>query len=227
MCPFSKRIWSVLIPKMADSQRSAAFQRILLWPVFNVIFPANMQLEECVSQQQLCTGRPSSSRAPTQGLGRRLRWTWQSEVWLWLKRSSSWRPFQVWLIFRGSGDPGVPRCGQRRGGIGQHTSRVSQSPGRGSRARLGGHLLYTGFRSEIFERCVQRKRAAVASHLPCLMVSMFSSEVNQLHILINNAGVMMCPYTKTSDGFEMHIGVNHLGETGLDVAPFMEGWDHY
>eukprot|EP00069_Balaena_mysticetus_P012612 bmy_07910T0 len=32
-----------------------------------------------------------------------------------------------------------------------------------------------------------------------------------LHILINNAGVMMCPYSKTADGFEMHIGVNHLG----------------
>uniref|UniRef100_A0A4W6FEN9 Retinol dehydrogenase 12 n=1 Tax=Lates calcarifer TaxID=8187 RepID=A0A4W6FEN9_LATCA len=39
----------------------------------------------------------------------------------------------------------------------------------------------------------------------------FLREVNNLHILINNAGVMMCPYTKTTDGFEMHIGVNHLG----------------
>uniref|UniRef100_A0A3P9JU72 NADP-retinol dehydrogenase n=1 Tax=Oryzias latipes TaxID=8090 RepID=A0A3P9JU72_ORYLA len=39
----------------------------------------------------------------------------------------------------------------------------------------------------------------------------FLREVHQLHILINNAGVMMCPYTKTVDGFEMHIGVNHLG----------------
>ncbi|KAI3367124.1 hypothetical protein L3Q82_008196 [Scortum barcoo] len=39
----------------------------------------------------------------------------------------------------------------------------------------------------------------------------FLREVNELHILINNAGVMMCPYTKTIDGFEMHIGVNHLG----------------
>ncbi|TKS87109.1 Retinol dehydrogenase 11 [Collichthys lucidus] len=39
----------------------------------------------------------------------------------------------------------------------------------------------------------------------------FLRDVNQLHILINNAGVMMCPYTKTIDGFEMHIGVNHLG----------------
>ncbi|KAJ8289109.1 hypothetical protein COCON_G00017680 [Conger conger] len=39
----------------------------------------------------------------------------------------------------------------------------------------------------------------------------FLKEVNHLHILINNAGVMMCPYTKTTDGFEMQIGVNHLG----------------
>lgn len=39
-----------------------------------------------------------------------------------------------------------------------------------------------------------------------------SLDFTQLHILINNAGVMMCPYTKTNDGFEMHIGVNHLGE---------------
>uniref|UniRef100_A0A8L0DT33 Retinol dehydrogenase 12 n=2 Tax=Oncorhynchus TaxID=8016 RepID=A0A8L0DT33_ONCMY len=39
----------------------------------------------------------------------------------------------------------------------------------------------------------------------------FLREVNHLHILINNAGVMMCPYMKTKDGFEMQLGVNHLG----------------
>ncbi|XP_043930002.1 retinol dehydrogenase 12-like isoform X2 [Protopterus annectens] len=36
-------------------------------------------------------------------------------------------------------------------------------------------------------------------------------EEQHLHILINNAGVMMCPYSKTVDGFEMQFGVNHLG----------------
>ncbi|XP_028659760.1 retinol dehydrogenase 12 [Erpetoichthys calabaricus] len=37
------------------------------------------------------------------------------------------------------------------------------------------------------------------------------SEENQVNILINNAGVMMCPYLKTADGFELQFGVNHLG----------------
>ncbi|KAK3554627.1 hypothetical protein QTP70_030021 [Hemibagrus guttatus] len=39
----------------------------------------------------------------------------------------------------------------------------------------------------------------------------FLREVSHLHIMINNAGVMMCPYMKTADGYEMHLGVNHLG----------------
>lgn len=39
----------------------------------------------------------------------------------------------------------------------------------------------------------------------------FKKEQDKLHILINNAGVMRCPRTLTKDGFEMQLGVNHMG----------------
>ena len=36
-----------------------------------------------------------------------------------------------------------------------------------------------------------------------------------LHILVNNAGIMIPPYSKTEDGFELQFGVNHLGHFAL------------
>ena len=33
----------------------------------------------------------------------------------------------------------------------------------------------------------------------------------QIHLLINNAGVMACPLARTAQGFEMQFGTNHLG----------------
>jgi NAD(P)-dependent dehydrogenase (short-subunit alcohol dehydrogenase family) len=38
---------------------------------------------------------------------------------------------------------------------------------------------------------------------------------DQLHVLCNNAGVMAIPRAETEDGFEMQLGVNHLGHFAL------------
>ena len=36
-----------------------------------------------------------------------------------------------------------------------------------------------------------------------------------LDCLINNAGIMACPYSKTKEGFEIQMGTNHLGHFAL------------
>jgi NAD(P)-dependent dehydrogenase (short-subunit alcohol dehydrogenase family) len=41
------------------------------------------------------------------------------------------------------------------------------------------------------------------------------SEESRLDALVNNAGVMIPPKQKTSDGFELQFGVNHLGHFAL------------
>lgn len=43
----------------------------------------------------------------------------------------------------------------------------------------------------------------------------FKSKHQQLDILINNAGVMIPPATKTDDGFELQFGVNFIGHFAL------------
>lgn len=43
----------------------------------------------------------------------------------------------------------------------------------------------------------------------------FKKEYHRLDLLINNAGVMTPPYSKTEDGFELQFGTNHLGHFAL------------
>ena len=52
----------------------------------------------------------------------------------------------------------------------------------------------------------------------------FLGRYEHLDFLINNAGVMVPPYTKTEDGFELQFGTNHLAHfalTGL-LLPLLE-----
>ena len=43
----------------------------------------------------------------------------------------------------------------------------------------------------------------------------FLADYTQLHLLINNAGVMACPYEQTEDGVEIQMATNHLGHFAL------------
>ena len=46
----------------------------------------------------------------------------------------------------------------------------------------------------------------------------FTESGHRLDLLINNAGLMLVPYKRTEDGFEMHFGVNHLGHFALTAC---------
>lgn len=48
--------------------------------------------------------------------------------------------------------------------------------------------------------------------------SSFTADGQAIDVLINNAGVMACPYGTTADGFEMQFGTNHLGHFTLTSA---------
>ncbi|XP_034107859.2 retinol dehydrogenase 13-like isoform X3 [Drosophila albomicans] len=48
-------------------------------------------------------------------------------------------------------------------------------------------------------------------------VDEFKKEQSKLDILINNAGIMLCPHMLTKEGFEMQLGVNHMGHFLLTI----------
>ncbi|MCC6640258.1 MAG: SDR family oxidoreductase [Deltaproteobacteria bacterium] len=95
-------------------------------------------------------------------------------------------------------------------------------------ARKGGHVVI-GCRDEaravhaMGEIRASAPHAAVES-LPLDLADLasvrtFAETLGKRHarldVLCNNAGVMALPYRKTTDGFEMQIGTNHLGHFAL------------
>ena len=72
----------------------------------------------------------------------------------------------------------------------------------------------------ILEECPEAKIAVIKMDLMDLesirsFAEKFTQRYSQLHILVNNAGVMTTPYGLTKDGFETQMGTNYLGHFAL------------
>ncbi|XP_071993997.1 E3 SUMO-protein ligase ZBED1 isoform X3 [Engystomops pustulosus] len=91
-------------------------------------------------------------------------------------------------------------------------------------ARLGMHVIIAGNNetdgNEAVTRIQQDTLNEKVEFLFCDLASMksirncvqnFKAKNLDLHVLVNNAGVMLVPEGRTEDGFEEHFGTNYLG----------------
>lgn len=86
---------------------------------------------------------------------------------------------------------------------------------------------------EAIEQKIGAAKSSVIAFLPLDLGSFDSvrkaadtvkSQTDELHILLNNAGIMMTPAAKTKDGYEEQFGVNHMGHALLTrlLLPLLE-----
>jgi NAD(P)-dependent dehydrogenase (short-subunit alcohol dehydrogenase family) len=108
-------------------------------------------------------------------------------------------------------------------GIGLETARVLVARGatvvlacrdtdkaRDAAARIGGQAAQTESGSTVVCPLDLTSLASVRR-----AAERIRGEHSRLDLLINNAGVMMVPRGTTEDGFETHVGINHLGHFAL------------
>ncbi|XP_033055125.1 dehydrogenase/reductase SDR family member on chromosome X isoform X2 [Trachypithecus francoisi] len=97
-------------------------------------------------------------------------------------------------------EPGFPRQPDRVAIVTGGTDGIGYSTAK-HLARLGMHVIIVEFLY-----CDLASMMSIRQ-----FVQKFKMKKIPLHVLINNAGVMMVPQRKTRDGFEEHFGLNYLG----------------
>ncbi|MFQ6330240.1 oxidoreductase [Nocardia sp. CWNU-33] len=97
------------------------------------------------------------------------------------------------------------------GGLGVETTTVL--------AAKGGTVIMACRNAEkaktIAERIDGDVRVAVLDLADLASVRRFADSTDEFDVLINNAGLMNVPFSRTKDGFETQFGVNHLGHFAL------------
>ncbi len=117
------------------------------------------------------------------------------------------------------------------GGLGAETARALASKGARvvitARDVAKGEVVAQGIRASTGNDDVQVEELELASLASIrAFAERFLARHDALQLLVNNAGVMGCPFAKTADGFEMQFGTNHLGHflmTGLIVPALVRG----
>ena len=97
------------------------------------------------------------------------------------------------------------------GGLGEVTAREL--------ARVGAHVILAVRNTDKGEAAAGRMTGQVEVRQVDLQdlssVRRFADDVDEVEVLVNNAGIMATDYALTVDGFERHIGTNHLGHFAL------------
>jgi NAD(P)-dependent dehydrogenase (short-subunit alcohol dehydrogenase family) len=117
------------------------------------------------------------------------------------------------------------------GGLGAETARALASKGARvvitARDLAKGEAVAEGIRKSTGNDGVEVEALELGSLASIrAFAERFLARHDALQILVNNAGVMACPFGKTTDGFELQFGTNHLGHfllTGLIAPALLRG----
>ncbi|WP_245722200.1 oxidoreductase [Nocardia crassostreae] len=97
------------------------------------------------------------------------------------------------------------------GGIGEQTTKVLAGKG----ATVVIACRNTAKAQEVADRIGGDVRVAALDLASLASVREFAESQGEFDVLINNAGLMNIPFSRTEDGFETQWGVNHLGHFAL------------
>lgn len=122
--------------------------------------------------------------------------------------------------------------GPTLGGLGHHTA--LELARRGARVVLAGRNpakvedTVAAIRSEVPDAALEALHLDLASLASVRSAAAAVEQIGAIDVLVNNAGVMATPYSRTADGLELQMATNHFGPfllTGLLLPQLVQSED--